>query len=96
MNEHSSRSHSVFMLRISGRNEVSGERCEGSLNLVELAGRERLEKSGFAGNKERLGETQSINKSLIVLGDVIGAVGEKGDELHIPYRNSKVRFGFFF
>jgi len=86
------------MLRISGRNEVSGERCEGSLNLVDLAGSERLEKSGVAGDKERLRETQSINKSLSALGDVIGALGEKGekgDKHHIPYRNLKVR-GFRF
>ena len=78
------------MLRISGQNEVSGERCEGSLNLVDLAGSERLEKSGVAGDKERLRETQSINKSLSALGEK----GEKGDKHHIPYRNSKVRFRF--
>ncbi|KIM88322.1 hypothetical protein PILCRDRAFT_771135 [Piloderma croceum F 1598] len=95
MNERSSRSHSVFMLRISGRNEVSGERCEGSLNLVDLAGSERLVGSGVAGDKERLRETQSINKSLSALGDVIGALGEKGDKgdkHHIPYRNSKLTY----
>jgi len=73
---------------------VTGERCEGSLNLVDLAGSERLEKSGVSGDKERLRETQSINKSLSALGDVIGALGERGDkgDKHIPYRNSKVGF----
>ena len=54
MNERSSRSHSVFTLRILGRNEHTGERCEGSLNLVDLAGSERLNSSGAAGDKERL------------------------------------------
>jgi kinesin family protein C1 len=85
----------VFTLRISGNNSVTGERCEGSLNLVDLAGSERLEKSGVAGDKERLKETQSINKSLSALGDVIGALGEKGEkgDKHIPYRNSKVSRG---
>jgi kinesin family protein C1 len=63
------------------------ERCEGSLNLADLAGSERLEKSWVAVDKERLREMQSINKSLSVLG-------EKGDKHHIPYRNSKVRFRF--
>lgn len=92
MNERSSRSHSVFILRITGENELSGERCEGSLNLVDLAGSERLEKSGAGSDKDRLRETQAINKSLSALGDVIGALGEKGEkgDKHIPYRNSKV------
>ncbi|KIJ65298.1 hypothetical protein HYDPIDRAFT_175253 [Hydnomerulius pinastri MD-312] len=94
MNERSSRSHSVFTLRISGSNEHTGERCEGSLNLVDLAGSERLNSSGAAGDKERLKETQNINRSLSALGDVIAALGEKGEkgEKHIPYRNSKLTY----
>ena len=94
MNERSSRSHSVFTLRIRGENALTGESCEGSLNLVDLAGSERLEKSGAASDTDRLKETQSINKSLSALGDVIAALGEKGEgksDKHIPYRNSKVR-----
>ena len=94
MNERSSRSHSVFTLRIIGENFLTGESCEGSLNLVDLAGSERLEKSGAANDKDRLRETQNINKSLSALGDVIAALGEKGEgkaDKHIPYRNSKVR-----
>ncbi|KAG1767561.1 P-loop containing nucleoside triphosphate hydrolase protein [Suillus occidentalis] len=92
MNERSSRSHSVFTLRISGTNTHTGESCEGSLNLVDLAGSERLNSSGAAGDKDRLKETQNINKSLSALGDVIAALGEKGEkgEKHIPYRNSKM------
>ena len=93
MNERSSRSHSVFTLRIFGENAATGETCEGSLNLVDLAGSERLEKSGAGNDKDRLKETQNINKSLSALGDVIAALGEKGDgksDKHIPYRNSKV------
>jgi kinesin family member C1 len=94
MNERSSRSHSVFTLRIFGSNSSSGagETCEGSLNLVDLAGSERLNSSGAGGDKERLKETQSINKSLSALADVIAALGEKGEKAdkHIPYRNSKV------
>ena len=101
MNERSSRSHSVFTLRISGVNvgvagcPGTGERCEGSLNLVDLAGSERLNVSFANGaDKERVRETQNINKSLSALGDVIAALGEKGEkggDKHIPYRNSKVR-----
>ena len=54
-----------------------------------------MKKSGVAGDKEGLKETQSINKGLGALGDVIGGLGEKeekGDK-HIPYRNSKVSSG---
>lgn len=87
-NERSSRSHSVFILKLIGENHISGERSEGTLNLVDLAGSERLSHSGSTG--ERLKETQSINKSLSCLGDVIGALGQGKEGGHIPYRNSKV------
>ena len=39
MNASSSRSHSVFMLAITGRHEASGTQLKGALNLVDLAGR---------------------------------------------------------
>ncbi|THH17845.1 hypothetical protein EW146_g3050 [Bondarzewia mesenterica] len=94
MNERSSRSHSVFTLHIRGTNRLTGESCEGSLNLVDLAGSERLNASGAGSDRERLRETQSINKSLSALGDVIAALGEKGEkgDKHIPYRNSKLTY----
>lgn len=91
----------VGLVAIAG----TGEKCEGCLNLVDLAGSERINVSfgnGFFGaaaangagpGKERVKETQNINKSLSALGDVIAALGEKGgaDGRHVPYRNSKVR-----
>ncbi|KAK1978340.1 kinesin motor domain-containing protein [Colletotrichum cereale] len=85
-NERSSRSHSVFILKLSGFNSATGERCEGTLNLVDLAGSERLKHSQAEGARMR--ETQNINKSLSCLGDVIEALGKKSG--HIPYRNSKL------
>ena len=85
-NERSSRSHSIFILKLVGENSATGERCEGTLNLVDLAGSERLKHSQAEG--ERMKETQNINKSLSCLGDVIEALG-KGSG-HIPYRNSKL------
>lgn len=88
-NERSSRSHSVFMLRIQGQNSVTGDTCDATLNLVDLAGSERLNASKAEGT--RLKETQNINRSLSCLGDVIGALGQKKENSHIPYRNSKVR-----
>lgn len=85
-NERSSRSHSVFVLRLVGENSATGERCEGTLNLVDLAGSERLKHSQAEG--ERMRETQSINKSLSCLGDVIDALGRGSG--HVPYRNSRL------
>ena len=67
---------------------VGGNSCEGSLNLVDLAGSKRLEKSRVGNGKDRLKETQNINKSLD-----IAASGEKGDgksDKHILYRSSKM------
>ncbi|KAB8069774.1 kinesin motor domain protein [Aspergillus leporis] len=89
-NERSSRSHSVFILKLIGENDITGERSEGTLNLVDLAGSERLSHSGATG--ERLRETQNINRSLSCLGDVIAALGQGKDGGHIPYRNSKLTY----
>ncbi|KAK9570262.1 kinesin-like nuclear fusion protein [Aspergillus fumigatus] len=89
-NERSSRSHSVFILKLLGENHITGERSEGTLNLVDLAGSERLSHSQATG--ERLKETQNINRSLSCLGDVIAALGQGKEGGHIPYRNSKLTY----
>ncbi|EKX37424.1 hypothetical protein GUITHDRAFT_78073, partial [Guillardia theta CCMP2712] len=89
MNERSSRSHTVFQLRINAKHEQRGQTLRGSLHLVDLAGSERLAKSNATG--DRLKETQSINKSLSALGDVMSAIAKK--QAHVPYsRNSKLTF----
>ncbi|RCH98277.1 kinesin-like nuclear fusion protein, partial [Rhizopus azygosporus] len=88
LNERSSRSHSVFTLQLTGENKKTGERSSGILNLIDLAGSERLSLSGSVG--DRLKETQAINKSLSSLGDVIHALVNKKEGSHIPYRNSKL------
>lgn len=90
MNAQSSRSHSVFMLHLYGVNDDSGTIVEGSLNLCDLAGSERLDRSGAAADAKRLKETQAINKSLSCLGDVFNALGNGSP--HVPYRNSKLTY----
>ncbi|BEI85166.1 hypothetical protein CcaverHIS002_0505670 [Cutaneotrichosporon cavernicola] len=88
MNERSSRSHSVFALKVRGWNDSTGEESEGILNLVDLAGSERLASSGADKDAVRLKETININKSLSALADVISALGQGTGAAHVPYRNS--------
>ena len=88
MNERSSRSHSIFALRVHGectRPDATAT-THATLNLVDLAGSERLAASGSANDAQRLKEAQSINKSLSSLADVISALAAQAK--HVPYRNS--------
>ncbi|KAM3872427.1 kinesin-like protein KIF3B [Diretmus argenteus] len=90
MNEHSSRSHAIFVITIEcSELGVDGENHirVGKLNLVDLAGSERQAKTGAQG--ERLKEATKINLSLSALGNVISALVD-GRSTHIPYRDSKL------
>jgi kinesin family protein C1 len=90
MNSVSSRSHSVFMLHLHGTNEETGAVVDGALNLCDLAGSERLDRSGAGSDAKRLKETQAINKSLSCLGDVFTALSNGSS--HVPFRNSKLTY----
>jgi kinesin family protein 1/kinesin family protein 3/17 len=92
MNDVSSRSHSVFTIKIHQK-DLSDESKNlfAKVNLVDLAGSERVKSTGATG--ATLMEGANINKSLSALGNVINALveqakGKKG--VFIPYRNSKL------
>lgn len=88
MNERSSRSHALFMLDINARHSDGTTYLRGGLRLCDLAGSERLDRTGTANDATRLKETVNINKSLSCLADVFVSLGNKA--AHIPYRNSKL------
>uniref|UniRef100_A0A8D3AYX7 Kinesin-like protein n=1 Tax=Scophthalmus maximus TaxID=52904 RepID=A0A8D3AYX7_SCOMX len=87
MNEHSSRSHSIFLINIKQEHVETEQKLCGKLYLVDLAGSEKVSKTGAAGAV--LDEAKNINKSLSALGNVISALAE-GTKSHVPYRDSKM------
>ena len=87
MNEHSSRSHSVFLINVKQENLENQKKLSGKLYLVDLAGSEKVGKTGVEGMG--LEEAKNINRSLSALGNVIAALAD-GNKSHIPYRDSKL------
>uniref|UniRef100_A0A4W6EF17 Kinesin-like protein n=1 Tax=Lates calcarifer TaxID=8187 RepID=A0A4W6EF17_LATCA len=87
MNEHSSRSHSIFLINIKQEHVETEQKLSGKLYLVDLAGSEKVSKTGAEGAV--LDEAKNINKSLSALGNVISALAE-GTKSHVPYRDSKM------
>nr|KJB29411.1 hypothetical protein B456_005G098800 [Gossypium raimondii] len=98
MNARSSRSHTIFRVVIESKGKDTGSFGDYSssdairvsvLNLVDLAGSERIAKTGTGG--VRLKEGKYINKSLMVLGNVINKLSDSAKRrAHIPYRDSKL------
>ncbi|KAJ6871998.1 hypothetical protein NC651_031175 [Populus alba x Populus x berolinensis] len=98
MNARSSRSHTIFRMVIESKRKDANSSGDYSssdavrvsvLNLVDLAGSERIAKTGAGG--VRLKEGKYINKSLMILGNVINKLSEGAKQRgHIPYRDSKL------
>jgi len=101
LNLESSRSHSVFMLRLVsvpldplGEDILMDESAinVSQLSLVDLAGSERTNRTGNTGT--RLAEASKINQSLLVLRQCIETLRENSAEgakpKAVPYRDSKI------
>ncbi|XP_031832640.1 kinesin-like protein KIF23 isoform X2 [Nomia melanderi] len=100
LNSESSRSHSVFTIRLvqapldrDGEQIVQDKRviCVSQLSLVDLAGSERTNRSKNTG--QRLREAGNINNSLMTLRTCLEILREnqtQGTNKIVPYRDSKV------
>ncbi|XP_078035417.1 kinesin-like protein KIF23 isoform X2 [Augochlora pura] len=100
LNAESSRSHSVFTIRLvqapldkNGEQIVQDKRviCISQLSLVDLAGSERTNRSKNTG--QRLREAGNINNSLMTLRTCLEMLREnqiQGINKIVPYRESKV------
>merc|ERR1712096_562374 len=88
MNDRSSRSHCVLSVEVFCTNKLTKSKTRGRLQLIDLAGSERLERSGAKNMRAK--EAMSINKSLSCLADVIAARANK--KPHVPYRNSTLTY----
>ena len=92
MNATSSRAHTIVTIEFKQLTMIAGRKSEklSMINLVDLAGSERAGSTGATG--DRLKEGCNINKSLLVLGNVINALADKalgkGKNILPPYRDS--------
>lgn len=103
MNAESSRSHAIMTVILEQKTTKTARGSDGAsdgpkaavekkrskFNFVDLAGSERQKRTGAKG--KRLKEGIDINKGLLVLGNVISALGDpkKGTKF-VPFRDSKL------
>ncbi|KAK3253282.1 hypothetical protein CYMTET_37461 [Cymbomonas tetramitiformis] len=88
MNADSSRSHLICILTITSHSAERALTRTGQLFLTDLAGCEKVDKTGASGLL--LEEAKGINKSLSSLAKVVQAISKAGAASHIPYRDSKL------
>ncbi|XP_069561967.1 centromere-associated protein E isoform X5 [Brachyistius frenatus] len=96
MNQRSSRSHTIFRMILESRERsdpASGENADGAvivshLNLVDLAGSERASQTGAEG--ARFKEGCHINRSLLILGQVMKKLTDESQKGYTNYRDSKL------
>eukprot|EP00457_Paulinella_chromatophora_P001895 gb/GEZN01001897.1/.p1 GENE.gb/GEZN01001897.1/~~gb/GEZN01001897.1/.p1 ORF type:complete len:872 (+),score=197.90 gb/GEZN01001897.1/:119-2617(+) len=90
MNAHSSRSHLILSVYVLGTNKGTKKVTMGKLHLIDLAGSERVGRSGVGTDQKRMKEAQAINTSLSALGNCIEARGR--GQTHVPYRDSMLTY----
>ncbi|XP_069477168.1 kinesin-like protein KIF20A [Ambystoma mexicanum] len=94
MNQQSSRSHSIFSIRLLRLSDDDKPSVLGvsEMSLCDLAGSERCTKTESFG--DRLKEAGNINNSLLILGKCIAALKQnqnlKMKQNYIPFRESKL------
>ena len=85
-NEQSSRSHTIFRLIIESKEKTnlfspeSEKVMISSLNLIDLAGSERVSTLDIDNVNQRRREGSYINKSLLTLANVISKLTDKNQE----------------
>jgi len=91
-NARSSRSHTVIQVHMTMKNNFNGNEKESTMNLIDLAGAERINDTGATG--KRLEEAQTINASLSQLGNVMNKLVEKISvpKTFVPFRNSRLTY----
>lgn len=101
LNQLSSRSHSIFSIRLMKIDDMGVPRVLGisELALCDLAGSERCSRTHNTG--DRLKEAGNINNSLLTLGKCISAMRANQHvkfQQHVPFRESKLThfLQFFF
>ncbi|XP_014770849.1 kinesin-like protein KIF12 isoform X1 [Octopus bimaculoides] len=93
-NELSSRSHAIFTISIASKIRDPTDSGlwltrKGKLIFTDLAGSEKVRNSCLS--EDILTESNSINKSLLVLGKCISSLSDPKKKYgHIPYRDSKL------
>ncbi len=100
MNAESSRSHAIMTVLVEQKmthmnTSPEGKKVEetstrgSKFHFVDLAGSERIKRTNATGQGVK--EGININKGLLVLGNVISALGSKsGKQQFVPYRDSKL------
>ena len=94
MNATSSRAHTIVTIEFRQVTMLAKRRSEklSMINLVDLAGSERSGSTGATG--DRLKEGCNINKSLLILGNVINCLADKAigknKNMLPPYRDSSL------
>ncbi|AAZ10864.1 kinesin, putative [Trypanosoma equiperdum] len=101
MNQQSSRSHCVFTIHVErSDSDIPGNSVKSQLTIVDLAGSEKLTALDANPSSKLTKESIDINTSLFALGKVITSLAQRSkhnqkngagaNQLHIPYRDSKL------